>query len=83
MRKALIVLLLLTASTGCLEKDVTHTLYVERDGSVTWEVFERDVYSSADEPEDRLREEGEYLKHAVAGSPSIVQDLTEAHTNES
>lgn len=77
MRKALIVLLLLTASTGCLEKDVTHTLYVERDGSVTWEVFERDVYSSADKSEDRLREEGDYLRHAAAGRPDIVQELTE------
>ncbi len=77
MRKALIVLLMLTAWTGCLEKDVTHTLYVERDESVTWEVFERDVYSSADKPEDRLREEGEYLRHAVAGRPDIVQELTE------
>ncbi len=77
MRKALIVLLLLTASTGCLEKDVTHTLYVERDGSVTWEVFERDVYSSADNSEDRLREERDYLRHAAAGRPDIVQELTE------
>lgn len=77
MRKALIILLLLTASTGCLEKDVTHTLYVERDGSVTWEVFERDVYSSADKSEDRLREEGDYLRHAAAGRPDIVQELTE------
>lgn len=77
MRKALLVLLLLTASTGCLEKDVTHTLYVERDGSVTWEVFERDVYSSADNSEDRLREERDYLRHAAAGRPDIVQELTE------
>lgn len=77
MRKALIVLLLLTAWTGCLEKDVTHTLYVERDESVIWEVFERDVYSSAEKQEDRLREEGEYLRHAVSGRPDIVQELTE------
>ncbi len=76
MKKALIVLLLLTASTGCLEKDVTHTLYIERDESVTWEVVERDVYSSADKSEDRLREEGDYLRHAMAGSPDIVQELT-------
>ena len=77
MKKALIVLLMLTAWTGCLEKDVTHTLYVELDDSVTWEVFERDVYSSAGKLEDRLREEGNYLKDALAGSPSILQDLAE------
>ena len=77
MKKALIVLLMLTAWTGCLEKDVTHTLYVEPDDSVTWEVFERDVYSSADKLEDRLREERKYLRNAVAGSPDIVRELTE------
>jgi hypothetical protein len=77
MKKALIVLLMLTAWTGCLEKNATHTLYVELDESVTWEVFERDVYSSAGKLEDRLREEGSYLASAVAGSPSILQDLTE------
>ena len=77
MKKALIVLLMLMAWTGCLEKDVTHTLYVELDDSVTWEVFERDVYSSAGNLEDRLREEENYLRDALAGSPSILQDLAE------
>ena len=77
MKKALIVMLMLTVWTGCLEKDVTHTLYLEPDDSVTWEVFERDVYSSADKLEDRLREEGAYLTSALAGSPAIVQELTE------
>jgi len=77
MKKALIILLLLTAGTGCLEKDVTHTLYVERDDSITWEVLEREVYSSADKLEDRLREEGDYLRNAVAGRPDIVQELAE------
>jgi len=56
MKKALFVLLMLTAWTGCLEKDTTQTIYIERDGTVTWEVLERDVYSSAGKPEDRLRE---------------------------
>ena len=77
MKKALFVLLLLTASIGCLEKDTTQTIYIERDGSVTWEVVEREVYSSADKKEDRLREENEYLRLAVAGCPDIVEGLTE------
>jgi len=77
MKKALFVLLMLTAWTGCLEKDTTQTIYIERDGTVTWEVLERDVYSSAGKPEDRLREEGEYLRRAVAGRPTIVEGLEE------
>ena len=77
MKKALFVLLMLTVWTGCLEKDVTHTLYIEADDSVTWEVLEWDVYSSAEKLEDRLREEGNYLRHAMSGSPDIVQELTE------
>ena len=77
MKKALFVLLMLTVWTGCLEKDVTHTFYVEADDSVTWEVLEWDVYSSAKKLEDRLREEGNYLRHAMSGNPDIVQELTE------
>jgi hypothetical protein len=75
MKKAILVLLALTAWTGCLEKETTQTLYIERDGSVTWEVLERNVHSSADKLDDRLREEGEYLKRALGGRPEIVEGL--------
>ncbi len=77
MRKAAFVLLMVLVSIGCLEKDVTHTLYIEDDGSVTWEVLETNVYSSAGSPEERLREEAAYLADAMAGRPSIVRDLDE------
>ncbi len=44
---------------------------------MTWEVLEQDVYSSADTAEERQREEDLYLKNALGGHPTIVQDLTE------
>jgi len=75
MKKAMLVLLALTAWTGCLEKETTQTLYIERDGSVTWEVLERNVYSSAAKQPDRVREEEEYLRLAQAGRPVIVEGL--------
>ncbi len=77
MKKAWFVLLMAVASVGCLEKETTQTIYIERDGSVTWEVFEQDVYSSAGEKEQRLREENEYLRRALAGRPEIVDGLIE------
>ncbi len=77
MKKAWFILLAVAAATGCLEKETTNTLYLEADGSVTWEVFECDVYSSAEEAEDRLREEDEYLRRAIAGRPTIVESLEE------
>ncbi len=77
MKKAGFVLLMLVASIGCLEKTTTQTIYIEGDGSVTWVVLESDVYSSADNKEDRLREENEYLRRALAGRPDIVEGLTE------
>jgi hypothetical protein len=77
MKKAIWILALTAALTGCLEKEVTHTLYIEADGSVTWEVLERNVYSSANTPEEREREEREYFKRAMAGSPEVLDALTE------
>ena len=75
MRRTMFVLVMLALCTGCLEKDVTQTLYIEADGSVTWETLERNVYSSASAAEDREREEAEYLAAAIAGRPSIVEAL--------
>lgn len=75
MKRTMFVLVMLALCTGCLEKDVTQTLYIEADGSVTWETLERHVYSSASAAEDREREEAEYLAAAIAGRPSIVEAL--------
>ena len=73
MNKATLGLALMVAALtliGCLEKDVTQTLFLEADGSVTWEVLERNVYSSSDVAEDREREEREYFELAMAGRPA-------------
>jgi len=77
MKKAILVLAMTVALTGCLEKDVTHTLYIETDESVTWEVLERNVYSSANSPEDREREERDYFERAMAGRPEVLDALAE------
>jgi hypothetical protein len=75
MKKMMFVLVMLALCSGCLEKDVTQTLYIEADGAVTWEVLELDVYSSSKAAEDRNREEAEYLAAAIVGRPSIVEAL--------
>ena len=78
MRKTCLPLLLLAVlSVGCLEKETTQTIFIEDDGSVTWEVDESDVYSSSETLEDRSREEAEYLAMAQAGQPHIARALAE------
>ena len=51
---------------GCLEKRITHTLYLQTDGSVVWSVEEAEVRSTEDKIADRDEEEWEYLE-AVRG----------------
>ena len=50
----------LVATSGCLEKDVTETWYVDAGGVVTWVILEQNVRSDAQSPLDRRSEENEY-----------------------
>lgn len=70
--------LLATASlvlTGCLLKETTHTLYLDADGSLTWQVLERDVRSDADDPEERAAEEREYVELFSLGRHDVAEGL--------
>ncbi len=58
--KLLGMLSVLLATTGCLQKDMTETWYVEPDGQVQWVVQETDVRSDAQSVLDRQREEDVY-----------------------
>ena len=57
MTRITILLLVAAATTGCLRKDTTHTLYLSPDGSVRWVVDEANVYSDEDDPGKRFQEE--------------------------
>src|SRR5262249_16559510 len=70
---------------GCLVRDVTHTVYLEPDGSVTWTVLEQHVRSDGETPSDRAREEGGYINaintdgHQAARAFAKL-DPTDVHT---
>ena len=49
-------------ATGCLVKDSYHTLYLNPDGSLTWDVLEREIRSDHRDPAERAGEEREFLE---------------------
>jgi len=70
--------LLATASlllAGCLLKETIHTLYLDADGSLTWQVLERGVRSDADDPEERAVEEREYVELFSLGRHDVAEGL--------
>ncbi len=54
------VVVALTLSSGCLQKDQTETWYLDSHGAVTWVVTESDVRSDAQALADRQAEEQTY-----------------------
>jgi hypothetical protein len=59
---------------GCLQKDVTQSIYLTP-GGVVWSVIERDVRSDTREPAGRIREESDYFLAAGAGEHPVAQAL--------
>jgi hypothetical protein len=58
-------------SSGCLQKDTTHTLYLAPDGSVRWMTIEKDVRSDESQLAARRSEEDAYLASATAGTHGV------------
>jgi len=69
MRKALAAVSLASVLTlgGCLQKETTHTLYLDPAGAVTWTVSEKDVRSDERNPAAQVNEENDYLHSVSAG----------------
>jgi hypothetical protein len=66
---------LILPAAGCLVKDTTHTLYVDRQGSLTWLALETDVRAVDDDPAVRAREEAAYAEEAAAGDHGVARAL--------
>jgi hypothetical protein len=64
----------LFGATGCLRKDVTHTIYVSPTG-VAWSTVEKDVRSDESDPGNRLLEEHDYILAARTGQHPVARDL--------
>ena len=68
------VMLAAAACSGCLVKEVRHTVYLGASGAV-WSVIEKDVRSDEKVAADRIREEHDYLLAARAGQHGVAQAL--------
>lgn len=62
-------------TSGCLQKDTTHTLCLSPDGAVTWIASENNVYSDITDPAKRKSEEQEYIAAAAAGRHGVALAL--------
>jgi hypothetical protein len=69
MRKVIAAVSLSSVLTlgGCLQKETTHTAYLEPGGAVTWTVSEQDVRSDERNEAARVKEENDYLASVSAG----------------
>jgi hypothetical protein len=78
MLKKAIVPVFLTAAlltTGCLQKDTVHTLYLSPDGSVRWTVEESTVYSDESDDGRRFAEDQAFIGPALIGTHATAQAL--------
>lgn len=64
----------LLSSTACLQKDVTHTVYVSPT-AVTWSTIEKDVRSDHADQAERTAEEQDYILGARAGRHGVARAL--------
>lgn len=60
---------------GCLVKETTHTLYLDADGSLTWQVLERNVRSDESDLKKRAAEEREYAEQVSLGRHDVAEGL--------
>jgi hypothetical protein len=60
-------------ATGCLQKDVMHTLYLSPDGAVRWTVDEAGVFSDEKDAGKRIIEEQAFIGPALIGEHTTAQ----------
>jgi len=65
----------LLASAGCLQKQITHTLYLSPAGEVAWSALESDVRSDERDGGKRAAEENHYVASIAAGQHPIAAAL--------
>jgi hypothetical protein len=66
------VVVMTAACSACLQKDVTHTIYLGPSG-VVWSAIESHVRSDERAPADRIQEEQDYFLAASAGKHPMAQ----------
>jgi len=72
MRRTLTIGLAALLAAACLIKDETHTIYLEPDGALLWQVLEQHVRSDVEDDLERQREEREFVEEARAGRSAVA-----------
>jgi hypothetical protein len=67
------VVLAAAVAAGCLQKEVTHTLYLSPNGAVRWTVDEAGVYSDKEDAGKRIAEEQGFIGPALIGEQATAQ----------
>ena len=75
LKRAGFLVIWAAATTGCLQKDATHTLYLTPTGGVSWVAVEANVCSDESEPGKRAAEEQAYIGPALLGSHPVARGL--------
>src|SRR5262245_55347033 len=75
MKARLLWMALLVGIAGCLDKEETHTLYLESDGTVTWTVTESLVRSVDGDITQREAEERDFMADALAGKNEAAERM--------
>ena len=66
----------LLGSAGCLQKHVTHTLYLSPAGELVWSALETDVRSDEGDPARKDAEENQFVASVTAGQHPVAAALT-------
>ena len=66
---------LAVATSGCLQREATHTLYLGPDGGLTWMAAESNVYSDEADPGKRAAEDQSYIGPALLGAHPVARGL--------
>jgi hypothetical protein len=74
--QALLAVLALLPAVGCIQEDVTQTLYLSPSG-VIWSVLEKDVRSDENDPAKRISEEQNFFLAADAGAHGVAKAMQE------
>lgn len=75
IRRFAVVFGLVVATSGCLQKETVHTLYLGADGSLTWVAAESNVYSDEADPGKRAAEDQSYIGPALIGAHPVARGL--------
>ena len=71
----LAVLTGISATTGCLRVETSHTLYLSPSGAVTWTVHQRDVHSDEESAAARAAEESAFVQAVRNQTADVVTAL--------